>query len=129
MSTDPPIYEVTGGGSWRAEVGARLEELSNRLAAVPPNEADPLMQGTRAAVKNDLDNAYRATQAGGSPLGSWFSGSSLTKAWEAIHNAERALLKIETDEAVLTAVPPIGASQSSMSLRPAMYLTTILPER
>jgi hypothetical protein len=104
---DQPTYEVTGGGSWRAEVGARLEELSNRLAAVPPNEADVQMQATKVAVRKDLDRAFKATREDGSPLGSWFSGSSLTKAWEAVHNAERALLKIETDAAVLAAVPPI----------------------
>jgi hypothetical protein len=107
MSPDLPVYEVSGGGSWRAEVGARLEELSNRFAAVPPDSGDALMEATRAAVRADLDNAFRATKGGGSPLGSWFSGSSLTRAWEAIHNAERALLKIETDAAVLAAVPPI----------------------
>jgi hypothetical protein len=95
---------VKGGGAWRAEVGARIDELSDRLAAVPV-DSDPLKQAVKGAVESDLDRAYMATGGGNSPVGSWFSGSSLTKAWEAIHNAELALLKIETDAAVLTAVP------------------------
>jgi hypothetical protein len=104
MSTDKAFRRVVnGGGAWRAEVGGRIDELSDRLAAVPV-DSDPQKRAVKEAVESDLDVAFGATDEGGSPIGSWFSGSSLTRAWEAIHNAELALLKIETDAAVLTAV-------------------------
>lgn len=97
--------KVRGGGAWRAEVGARIDELADRLDAVPEGGGNAQKKAVGKAVETQLEKADAAMAGGGSPLGAWWTGSAITKAWEAVHNAELALLQIESDSAVLSAVP------------------------
>ena len=98
------------GGAWRAEVGARIAELEDRLVAAPVDPTSAERQAIRDSVEEELDRAHTAAGSGLAPsVPAWWTGSSITKAWEAVHNAELALLNIETDDAVLTAVPRLLA--------------------
>jgi hypothetical protein len=97
-------------GAWRAEVSARIAELEDRLAAVPES-AKARDRAIRESVEDELDRAYTAASANGVPpsFPAWWTGSTLTRAWEAVHNAELALLQVESREAVLTTVPRLLA--------------------
>lgn len=63
------------------------------------------------AVKRDLDRAEDAIRQPGGlchiwpNLCAWWSGSSITTAWEAVHTAELSLLSVESDEEVAVNVP------------------------
>ena len=107
------LVKIRGG--WRAEVLARVLEIGNRLEAVPDSVSALLISGrgfessedTRSKIKlgvrRELDVAVAAVNRGGPK--SWWTGSSLTEAWECVHNAELSLLRIESDEWVLAFVP------------------------
>jgi hypothetical protein len=97
-------------GAWRAEVSARIAELEDRLAAVPES-AKARDRAIRKSVGDELDRAYTAASTNGVPpsFPAWWTGSTLTRAWEAVHNAELALLQLESPEAVLTTVPRLLA--------------------
>lgn len=107
------LVKIRGG--WRAEVLARVREVGNRLEAVPDKVIDDTDSGPgfeigkdtrreiKLGVRRELDAAVAAVNRGG--LGSWWTGSSITEAWEAVHNAELSLLRIESDEWVLAFVP------------------------
>jgi hypothetical protein len=120
---------VTRGGAWRAEVDARIGELEDRLAAVcnPPAGkgtigcADPksdaaAREAIEGRVRVELEKAVAAANdVQGCGWRSWWTGASITKGWEAVHNAELALLRIESAEAVSTAVPRLlGWTQRTM---------------
>jgi hypothetical protein len=93
-------------GAWRAEVGARIAELEGRLAATEPKTTTD--RAVKESVEDELDRAYTAIGNGITPsIPAWWSGSSVTMAWEAVHNAELALLRLEPDDAVLTVAPRI----------------------
>ncbi len=100
--------EVKAAGAWRAEVGARIGRLCDRLAAVPVESLDADKRPIVGAVEAELDNAYRAAEKI-SLIPDWWAGSSVTKAWEAVHSAEQSLLRIESDDAVLATVPRLLA--------------------
>jgi hypothetical protein len=121
--------EVSRGGAWRAEVAARVRELEDRLAAIcdepgKPSicqeaESDAKVRRTvtkriQAELKAAVDAANeghrlfttKSTQTAGRwYLKAWWTGESVTKAWEAVHNAEFALLQLESDEAVRVSAP------------------------
>jgi hypothetical protein len=104
------VQGMEQGGAWRAEVGARIAELEDRLAAAPVDPTSSEGQAIRESVDAELDRAHTAAGHGLAPsVPAWWTGSSITKGWEAVHNAELALLRIETDDAVLTAVPRLFA--------------------
>jgi hypothetical protein len=105
--------KVSIRGGWRAEVLARVLEVGNRLEAVPDKppassglgfETD---EGTREEIKlgvrRELDAAVAAVNRGG--LKSWWTGSSITEAWEFVHNAELSMLRIESDAWTMAFVP------------------------
>ncbi len=112
--------EVKLRGAWRAEVLARVLELESRLAAVPAEVADtdaagqPGLEADKAiraalimSVTDDRDAAVAAVNRKGPAA--WWTGSAITEAWEAVHNAELTLLRIESDDAVLATVPRLLA--------------------
>lgn len=112
--------KVKRRGAWRAEVLARVLELESRLAAVAAEvagteatakrglEADgDIRAALKASVTDDRDAAVAVVNRKGLPA--WWSGSSITEAWEAVHNAELTLLRIESDDAVLATVPRLLA--------------------
>jgi hypothetical protein len=100
---------VSRGGAWRADVDARLGELAGRLAAIPDDDWDGKKGAVKATIQEELDRAHKATQESGSAIGAWLTGAQNTKAWEALHNAEWALIEIEKHGAVLAAVPRLLA--------------------
>jgi hypothetical protein len=119
-----PSRMVTRGGAWRAEVDARIGELEDRLTAVCDVAANAektagcsgakidatCLAEIEGSVRAELDRAVTAANARkGVGANAWWTGSSITRAWEALHNAELVLLQIESDAAVSTAVPRLLA--------------------
>jgi hypothetical protein len=97
------------GGAWRAEVSARMGELEDRVKAVPVDPKRPYRETVRATVDDELNRAFTAMTRDRSTIRAWWSGASITKAWEAIHNAELALLQIESKRATLATAPRLLA--------------------
>lgn len=118
-ASDCPGRKVEVRGGWRAEVLARVLELESRLAAVPDDapsrevylhgfDADPeIRRALKRSVRCDLDAAVGAINRKG--IKAWWTGSSITEGWEAVHNAELSLLRIESDDSVLASVPRLRA--------------------
>ncbi len=102
--------------SWRTEVGTRLDEMRNRLDAVeqldrasgPTAQSDERRKAAKAFVKASLDKAQRALDeqpSFGEGLISWWIGDTITTAWEAVHEAEVWLVRLEDAEAVRVGLP------------------------
>jgi hypothetical protein len=101
---------------WRTEVGARIDEMTNRLDAVEQHDragasttpVDEPRKAAKAVVKASLDKAQGALdeeQSFWDGLTSWWTGETITAAWEAIHEAEVRLVRLEDDEAVKANLP------------------------
>jgi hypothetical protein len=99
--------------AWRAEVTARIDELEGRLKAVRGGcRADvACREDVEEAVTASLSTAQRAVERRPSRcrpwrrLGDWWTGATLTEAWECTHNAELALTQLETGENVKATIP------------------------
>jgi hypothetical protein len=101
---------------WRTEVGARLDEMTNRLDAVEQRDrasgsatqADEPRKAAKAVVEASLDKARGALeekQTFWDGLVSWWTGESITTAWEAVHEGEVRLVRLEDAEAVKANLP------------------------
>jgi hypothetical protein len=95
---------------WRAEVVVRVRELTNRLtaatAATVPLDA-PRKEAKRA-VEESCKTACEAANCRRGLLGgpvSWWTGDLIATAWEAVHEAEVALVRLETKQAVRANLP------------------------
>jgi hypothetical protein len=109
--------------AWRAEAAARVDELQGRLKAVSGGcraETKGHLKGGRdlpcraeveSAVADSLATATRAVESRPPRLRlwwrltEWWTGASLTEAWESTHNAELALTQLETEENVKATIP------------------------
>jgi hypothetical protein len=107
---------IWGRSIWRIEVGARVDEMANRLDAVEQHDrasgsatqADEPRKAAKAVVEASLDKARKALeekQAFWDGLVSWWTGETITTAWEAVHEAEVRLVRLEDDEAVRANLP------------------------
>ncbi|MBS1892817.1 MAG: hypothetical protein JST59_16090 [Actinobacteria bacterium] len=102
-------------GGWRAEILARVLELGNRLEVVPDRvptgaasgwgfeTAEGVRKEIKLGVRRELDAAVAAVNRHG--LKSWWTGYSITEAWEYVHNAELSLLRVESDDWAAAFVP------------------------
>jgi hypothetical protein len=94
---------------WRAEVGARLGELTNRLVAAEAAGAfDESKTAAKAIVTESCETACTAVNEKRGPLGgpvSWWTGDLIATAWEAVHEAEVALVRLERKKAVQANLP------------------------
>ena len=87
-------------GAWQAEIASRVDELRGRLKVVEGAKNETRL-GERAAIHEAVAtslNTAEAAASGGlawSRLKAWWTGSAITRAWEAVHNAELALVNIE----------------------------------
>ncbi len=101
---------------WRTEVAARLDEMNNRLGAVeqhdrvsgPATQTDEARKAAREVVRASLEKARGALeekQTFWDGLVSWWTGESITTAWESVHEAEVRLVRLEDDEAVKANLP------------------------
>jgi hypothetical protein len=94
---------------WRAEVSVRLHELTNRLdAAVAARQFDRSQETAKAAVESSLEEAWRVVDDEQGPierLTSWWRGDAIATAWEAVHEAEFKLVRLERPKAVRANLP------------------------
>jgi hypothetical protein len=95
---------------WRAEVKARLGELTNRLRAAEAaaGDLDASQRADREIVETSCNTASAAAtmeQGVWGGLVSWWTGDLIATAWEAVHEAEVALVRLESDEAVRANLP------------------------
>ncbi len=101
-----------GRNAWRAEAQARIDELRGRLAVAMSADADPsparMREEVAATVLRELERAAAATRCDDG-IPAWWTGSAVTDAWEAVHNAELALLRIEDGEAIRMTLPRLLA--------------------
>jgi hypothetical protein len=95
---------------WRTEVGVRVRELTNRLdaAIASAGEPDEQQKAAKAAVESSLEKAQdtldqEQTRWGG--LVSWWTGDTIATAWEAVHEAEFKLVRLEEADAVKANLP------------------------
>lgn len=89
-------------GIWQAEVFSRVDELQCRLDAARGDRGTAATGEEKAifqSVEGTLGVAKQAAGPGrlGSRLKAWWSGSAITEAWESVHHAELALLKVEKE--------------------------------
>lgn len=97
-------------GIWRTEVDLRVQELWRRLRiaeTLRPEEragnADELPDAVRTAIEESLRSAEAAIEGTHSffaRLVPWWTGSTITAAWEPVHEAERLLLPVESKTSV-----------------------------
>jgi hypothetical protein len=95
---------------WRAEVGVRVCELTSRLnaAIASADSLDKRGEADKAAVEASLEKAEETlheeqTWWGG--LVSWWTGDAIANAWEAVHEAEVGLIRLERAKAVKANLP------------------------
>jgi hypothetical protein len=105
---------------WRTEVEVRVQELRHRLAAAEhvdsakwsADQSEESRRAAKAVVKGCLDRAGEAaakTQTFWGELDSWWTGDTMTTAWEAVHEAELKLVRLEDSEAVRASLPRLLA--------------------
>lgn len=101
---------------WRTEVVTRIDELTHRLAAAelvdrkdwPAGQSEESRRAAKAVVKGSLDKAQKVLdeeQTFLEGLSSWWTGDTMTTAWEAIHEAELGLVRLEGVDAVRANLP------------------------
>lgn len=94
---------------WRAEVKVRVTELTNRLdAAKAAGDFDESKEAAKKVVEGSCNTAFEAaTNKRGrwEGLVSWWTGDLIVTAWEAVHEAEVALVRLETVDAVRANLP------------------------
>lgn len=99
--------------AWRAEVAARIDELEGRLKAVSGGcrVVVPCQEEVENAVTESLGTARRAVERRPPRwriwrrTSDWWTGATLTEAWECTHNGELALTQLETEENVKATIP------------------------
>lgn len=100
-------------GLWRTEIALRVRELRHRLemavlAADPPVSAERAAHV--AATQQALDDASEALAMRVSlpqAIKQWWSGETITAAWESVHRAEAELAEIGTEADALAALPQL----------------------
>ncbi len=95
---------------WRAEVTVRLRELTNRLdaAMAVAGQLDESQKVAKAAIESSLEEARRVVGDEQGPLerlASWWRGDAIATAWEAVHEAEVRLVRLEQPVAVKENLP------------------------
>ena len=107
MAKKPPIWRRS---VWRTEVRARVFELTNRLddAIASRDKLSKSQEAAKAAVETSLQEAKdtlereRTHRQG---LISWWTGAAVATAWEAVHEAEFKLVRLEKRDAVKANLP------------------------
>lgn len=107
--------------NWRTEVKVRIVELSSRLSAaelIDPGKCQPELSdksrrdAAAKAVRHCLDKAGDAADSSAARrdgLIGWLTGDTMTTAWEAVHEAELRLVRLEDTEAVRASLPRLRA--------------------
>ncbi|MGB2711380.1 MAG: hypothetical protein WBC33_07670 [Conexibacter sp.] len=102
-------------GQWRHEVAVRIRELEGRLAEAKARRASEHSEVSKAqvaAVARALKDAERAIAYDCCALRRiqhWWTGAALTRAWESVHVAEAALVRISGPMDRAEAVPRLRA--------------------
>jgi hypothetical protein len=100
--------------AWRTEIEIRISELRNRLEVTKSCEPARFARDRRTrrettlVVERCLDRAEKAIDQRSSPWGTlrdWWIGTTVTTAWELVHEGELNLMQIEPDADVRANLP------------------------
>jgi len=110
MSQTERLQALFSRAAWRTEVEVRRRELEHRLEVALAEHAaagrpvDQTRTSHEHAVRQALRDAQLAVDSKASPL-AWINGSSVTMAWESVHEAGGELVELESDDAVRASLP------------------------
>ena len=116
--SDERIGPAEAGNLWRTEIALRVSELRHRLDAVcaPAAVADPALRACHVAATRealaDAEAAIVLRRGAGSwwpRVHAWWTGQTITAAWESVHRAEAELVEISSDADALAALPKLRA--------------------